>query len=62
MNINVEAMPEHLKDLIAEATLKEVKAFITTPGGMEFLDQKRKEQKHEKDDDQKRTYCLRGDG
>ncbi len=58
MNINVEAMPEHLKDLIAEATLKEVKAFISTPGGVEFLDQKRKEQQHDQNNHQKRAYCL----
>lgn len=38
--INFDAVPEFVRDDLAEATLKAVKAFIAMPGGKEFLDNK----------------------
>lgn len=39
----LNAMPQSFKDSIASGTLKEIRLFITQPGGTEFLDRKYEE-------------------
>ncbi len=36
--INFDAVPEHVKEDLAESTLSSIKAFLMKPGGKEFLD------------------------
>lgn len=43
--INFEAVPEYVRDNLAGATVKAVKAFIATPGGKEFLERRVEERK-----------------
>lgn len=38
IKIDFAAIPDHVRDDLAEATLKSVRSFLRQPGGREFLD------------------------
>jgi len=45
IEVDLDSIPEHVRDELAAATLDGVMAFLRQPGGREFLDQKKAERK-----------------
>lgn len=45
--IDLNLVPDYVRDELASATLKAVKKFISQPGGREYLDQKKALKKEE---------------
>lgn len=45
INIDFNAIPEHVREELAAATLESVRSFLRQPGGREFLDARKSAKK-----------------
>lgn len=51
IHINVDEIPDHARDALAESTLELVRSILRQPGGREMLDAKTEERKKRQADE-----------